>query len=151
MRHTFGSWDPSVAADFVGKWEGCRLDAYRCHAGIWTIGYGHTEGVTEGMTITQEQAEALLVEDIAKAQRGLAPYVNVKVSEGQFIALASLAFNVGASYVAQKCPKLMRAVNCGDVDEAAHQMLDIVKAGGQVLPGLVKRRRAEAALFLEEV
>lgn len=151
MRHTFGSWDPSVAADFISKFEGCRLEAYKCPAGIWTIGYGHTGGVQDGDTCSQDQADAWLVEDIRAAQKALAPFVNVKVSESQFIALVSLAFNVGASYVTRKCPKLMRALNAGEFEEASKQFLDIVKANGVVLPGLVKRRRAEAALFLEEV
>lgn len=150
VMHPFGAWSPALAAKFIEDWEGRRLAAYKCSAGVWTIGVGHTDGVAEGMTITQQQADAWLIEDIAKAQRELAKFINVKVSEGQFIALVSLAFNVGAANVVQKCPKLMRAVNCGDVDEAAHQMLDIVKAGGQVLPGLVKRRKAEAVLFLKE-
>lgn len=149
-KHSYGSWKPEEAADFIASWEGCELTAYRCPAGIWTVGYGHTAGVTEGMRVTEEEARWLLVEDIAETQKRLAPYVNAKVSRGQFVALTSLAFNVGPGYLTTKCPKLMRALNCGDVEEAAHQFLDIVKAGGQVLPGLVKRRKAEAALFLGE-
>lgn len=150
MNHSFGSWDPSVAAEFIGKWEGCRLDAYRCPAGVWTVGYGHTAGVTAGMTISQEQADAWFVEDIAKAQRELAKFVNVPVTRGQFIALVSLAFNVGANYVIRRCPRLMRAVNAGDIDAAAYEFLDINRAGGVVLEGLTRRRKAEAALFLGE-
>lgn len=150
MRHTFGSWDPSVAADFICKFEGGRLEAYKCPAGIWTIGYGHTGGVQDGDTCSQDQADAWLVEDIANVQKALAPFVNVRVTEGQFIALTSLAFNVGPAYVTRKCPKLMRALNAGEFEEASKQFLDIVKSNGVVLPGLVKRRRAEAALFLGE-
>lgn len=149
-RHNFGSWDPAVARDFIAKWEGLRLKAYRCSAGVWTIGYGHTDGVTEGMTCTKEDAERWLVEDIRKSQMGLARYVNVRLTEGQFIALVSLAFNVGASYVAYKCPRLMRAVNADDPDAAADEFLDINKANGVVVEGLTRRRKAEASLFLEE-
>ena len=66
------------------------------------------------------------------------------------MALVSLAFNVGVSYVVHQCPKLMRALNAGDVEQAAHQFLDITKAGGKELPGLVRRRKSEAKLFLGE-
>lgn len=150
-RHNFGSWDPAVARDFIAKWEGLRLEAYRCSAGVLTIGYGHTEGVTEGMTCTKDDADRWLVEDIRKAQRGLAPYVNVRLTEGQFIALVSLAFNVGAPYVAHKCPRLMRAINADDLDAAADEFLDINKANGVVIDGLTRRRKDEASLFLGEV
>lgn len=149
-RHAFGSWDPAEAASFIEQFEGRRLTAYLCPAGVWTIGVGHTGGVTEGQTCTDEEADAWLLDDIEAAQKALAPYVNVRVTRGQFVALVSLAFNVGASYVTRKCPKLMRALNAGEFEEAAKQFLDIVKANGVVLPGLVKRRRAESALFLEE-
>lgn len=149
-RHAFGSWDPAEAASFIEQFEGRRLTAYLCPAGVWTIGVGHTGGVTEGQTCTDEEADAWLLDDIEAAHKALAPYVNVRVTRGQFVALVSLAFNVGASYVTRKCPKLMRALNAGEFEEAAKQFLDIVKANGVVLPGLVKRRRAESALFLEE-
>ena len=82
--------------------------------------------------------------------KALAPFVNVHVTEGQYVALVSLAFNVGASYVVHNCPRLMRALNAGDVEQAAHQLLDITKAGGKELPGLVRRRKSEAKLFLGE-
>ena len=149
-RHAFGSWDPAEAASFIEQFEGRRLTSYLCPAGVWTIGVGHTGGVTEGQTCTDEEADAWLLDDIEAAQKALAPYVNVRVTRGQFVALVSLAFNVGASYVTRKCPKLMRALNAGEFEEAAKQFLDIVKANGVVLPGLVKRRRAESALFLDE-
>ena len=93
----------------------------------------------------------MLREDVEEVKRGLAPFVNVHVTEGQFIALVSLAFNVGVSYVVHKCPKLMRAVNAGDdEEEAARQFLDVNKANGKVLPGLTRRRQAEAKLYLGE-
>ena len=93
----------------------------------------------------------MLREDIEEVKRGLAPFVNVHVTEGQFVALVSLAFNVGVSYVVHQCPRLMRALNAGDCEACANEFLDIVKANGVTLPGLVKRRREEAKLFLSEV
>lgn len=105
----FGEYSAEVAMDFIEAWEGCRLQAYKCPADIWTIGVGHTKDVTEHDEITYEQARELLREDIEEVKRGLVPFVNVHVTEGQFIALVSLAFNVGVSYVVHKCPKL----SCG--------------------------------------
>ena len=144
----FGEYSAEVAMDFIEAWEGCRLQAYKCPADIWTIGVGHTKDVTEHDEITYEQSRELLRKDIEAVVKALAPFVNVHVTEGQYVALVSLAFNVGASYVVHNCPRLMRALNAGDVEQAAHQFLDITKAGGKELPGLVRRRKSEAKLFL---
>jgi lysozyme len=146
----FGEYSAEVAMDFIEAWEGCRLTAYKCPAGIWTIGVGHTKDVAEHDEITYEQSREILYSDIEEVKRGLAPFINVLVTKGQFIALVSLAFNVGVGYVIHQCPKLMRALNAGDVDAAAHEFLDINKADGRVLPGLTRRRQSEARLFLEE-
>lgn len=146
----FSEYSVDLAADFIEAWEGCRLTAYKCPAGIWTIGVGHTQEVTEHDEITYEQSRELLRKDIEAVVKALAPFVNVHVTEGQYVALVSLAFNVGASYVVHNCPRLMRALNAGDVEQAAHQFLDITKAGGKELPGLVRRRKSEAKLFLGE-
>ena len=148
---TFGEYAPECAMDFIEAWEGCKLVAYMCPAGIWTIGVGHTQDVTEHDEITHEQARELLRQDIEEVKRELAPFVNVHVTEGQYVALVSLAFNVGASYVVHQCPRLMRSLNAGDVDACANEFLDINRAGGKVLAGLTERRRAEAKLFLSEV
>ena len=126
------------------------MQAYKCPAGVWTIGVGHTKGVTEHDEITYEQSRELLRKDIEEVKRGLAPFVNIHVTEGQFIALVSLAFNVGVSYVVHKCPKLMQALNAGDVEACAHEFLDIDSANGVKLPGLTRRRQSEARLFLGE-
>lgn len=146
----FGEYQPELAMDFIEAWEGCKLTAYKCPAGVWTIGVGHTKGVTEHDEITYEQSRELLRKDIEEVKRGLAPFVNIHVTEGQFIALVSLAFNVGVSYVVHKCPKLMQALNAGDVEACAHEFLDIDSANGVKLPGLTRRRQSEARLFLGE-
>ncbi len=147
---TFGEYSAESAMDFIEAWEGCKLTAYKCPAGIWTIGCGHTKDVTEHDEITYEQSRKMLREDIEEVKRGLAPFVNIHVTEGQFIALVSLAFNVGVSYVVHKCPKLMQALNAGDVEACAHEFLDIDSANGVKLPGLTRRRQSEARLFLGE-
>lgn len=140
--------DTAKAADFIAQWEGFEGTAYRCPAGVWTIGYGHTGGVREGDTVTEEEARDILKADIGEVARQLLPYVNVPLTEGQGIALISLAFNVGASYVTGHCPKLMRALNAEDYEGCADEFLDITRAGGAELEGLKRRRQAEHDLFL---
>lgn len=145
------TWPVKLAADFIEQWEGFRETAYLCPAGVLTIGFGHTgPDVKEGRVVTYKEAYAMLIEDLKRYASGLAPWVNVKVTEGQYVALMSLAYNIGVDGVVYKCPKLMRAVNAGDVEEAASQFLDVNKANGKVLPGLTRRRQAEAKLFLGE-
>ena len=146
----FGEYSVESAMDFIEAWEGCKLTAYKCPADIWTIGVGHTKDVTEHDEITYEQSRELLRQDLEDVKRGLAPFVNVHVTEGQFVALVSLAFNVGVSYVVHQCSRLMRALNAGDVEACAREFLDITKANGVELPGLIRRRQAEARLFLGE-
>lgn len=147
---TFGEYSAESAMDFIEAWEGCKLTAYKCPAGIWTIGVGHTQDVTEHDEITYEQSRDLLRRDLELVKHDLARFINVGVTQGQFVALVSLAFNVGVSYVVHKCPRLMRALNAGDVEKAAHEFLDIDKANGVKLPGLTRRRQSEARLFLGE-
>lgn len=150
-KDTFLSHGPHIACDFIAEWEGFRREAYKCPAGVWTIGYGHTGGVKDGDTIGKSMARELLVDDIRKASEALAPVINVPVTDGQYIALASLAFNVGSNYVKRHCPKLLRCLNAGDDRGAAMQFLDITRCNGVVLKGLVARRKAEAELFFPGV
>ena len=149
---SYYSYDIQPACDFIAKYEGCRLTAYLCPAGVPTICYGHTgPEVRKGMTITQAEADELLRKDVERHVHDFSRYVNVPVTENQFIALTSLVFNCGVSYVVHQCPRLMRSLNAGDVEACAHEFLDINRAGGKVLAGLTERRRAEAKLFLSEV
>lgn len=149
---SYYSYDIQPACDFIAKYEGCRLTAYLCPSGVPTIGYGHTgPEVRKGMTITQAEADELLRKDVERHVHDFSRYVNVPVTENQFIALTSLVFNCGVSYVVHQCPRLMRSLNAGDVEACAHEFLDINRAGGKVLAGLTERRRAEAILFLSEV
>lgn len=142
----FGSFQPAQAAGFISSFEGCRLSAYMCSAGVWTIGYGHTEDVKEGDTCTEEQAKAWLIDDIRETQALLAYYVNVPVTQNEFIALVSLAFNVGVGALMKS--KLLRKLNSGDRDGAAEEFLDFDLANGKRVAGLTRRRKAEHDLFL---
>lgn len=142
----FSSYDPAIAIDFIRNEEGCELKAYLCPAGRWTIGYGHTAGVTEGMTISQAHAEELLRADVIDRAGRMASYIKAPVTKWQYIALVSLSFNVGD--LRRKAPKLLHYLNAGQEDKAAHEFLDIVKAGGVPSKGLKTRREKEAKLFL---
>lgn len=141
---SFGSYSYELAMAFVKAEETLRLKAYKCPKGVWTIGWGHTGGVKEGDTCTKAQADAWIRSDLQSAQTALAKYINVSVSESQFIALLSLAYNLGAQGVVDKCPKMLRALNAKDYDEAAEEFLDVTNGG---LAGLVARRRREADLM----
>lgn len=142
----FSSYNPNVAIDFIRNFEGCRLKAYQCSAGRWTIGYGHTAGVTEGMIISQAHAEELLKSDVIDCATRMASYIKAPVTKWQFIALVSLSFNVGD--LRRKAPKLLHNLNSRQEDKAALEFLDICCTGGQVVPGLKTRREKEAKLFL---
>ena len=144
----FGSYQPSLAEGFVSGWEGERLTAYPCSAGVWTIGFGHTKGVKQGDTCTEEQARAWLLEDLADAQMRLARYINVPVTQNEFIALVSLVFNVGVGNLSRS--KLLRKLNSGDREGAAEEFLDFDLANGKRLAGLTRRRKAEHDLFLQD-
>lgn len=143
--NSWGSYNPSIASDFVKRWEGRELKAYQCSAGKWTIGYGHVNGVQEGDEISPAEAEQLLVEDLTAISDGLNRLVNVPVSESQYIALLSLAFNIGAT--ALKKSTLLFHLNHGRYDEAAEEFDKWVYASGKVSEGLKHRRAAERALF----
>ncbi len=129
----------------IRQFEGLRLLAYKCAAGVWTIGYGSTAGVKPGQSITAERAEELLREDVARFEAAVSRLVTVPLSQGQFDALVSFAFNLGAKALEKST--LLRLLNAGDYSGAAAQFDRWVYASGKKLSGLVKRRAAERALF----
>ena len=131
--------------ELIRHFEGCRFDAYLCPAGVWTIGYGHTADVKEGDSIDQEAAEAFLIEDLETFERNVTNLVKVPLTQQQFDALVSWTFNLGAGNLAEST--LLKKLNNYQYAEVPEQMMRWVRAGGQVLEGLVKRRAAEAALF----
>lgn len=144
-KDAFLSHGAHIAADFIARWEGFRREAYKCPAGVWTIGYGHTKGVKEGDEISPAEAEQLLVEDLTAIADDLNRLVNVPVSEGQYIALLSLAFNIGGT--ALKKSTLLFHLNHKRYDEAAEEFDKWIYAGGKVSEGLKRRRAAERKLF----
>lgn len=135
-----------AARRLVIDFEGFSSRAYQCPAGVWTIGYGFTAGVQPGDTITREQAEARLDRELAEFGAGVARLLTRPATPNQFGAMASLAFNVGLAAFARS--SVLRLHNAGDFEGAARAFAMWNKAGGKVLPGLVRRRAAEADLYL---
>lgn len=132
----------------IKQFEGCRLAAYQCSAGVWTIGYGHTAGVYKGMKISQAQADEYLKQDVAKFEKYInnpsyVPFTD-KLNQNQFDALVSFAFNLGQGNVKKLCTG--RVMN-----QIPSAMQQYCKAAGKTLSGLQRRRKAEAALYNKKV
>lgn len=138
---------PSQACvDLVKSFEGFRANAYKCPAGVWTVGYGTTENVQPGDTVTEAEAEELLLNDLTDAAVAIDELVDVPITQRQFDALASLIYNIGRE--AFRNSTLLRLLNGGrGIHEVGAQFLRWNKSNGQVLPGLSRRRAAEAVLF----
>ncbi len=132
----------------IKRWEGLRLEAYRCPAQRWTIGYGHTKTAFAGMKISAEEAERLLRVDLAEFERHVNRMVEaVPVTQGQYDALVSMAYNMGPSVV--RSSPVLRELEQGNVATAAAAIPQYCKTiGGVMLPGLLNRRCDELRLFL---
>jgi lysozyme len=129
----------------IKKFEGCELEAYQDAVGVWTIGYGHIKGVKEGMTITKEQAEEMLLEELVEYENYVLEAVNHQLDQCMFDALVSWTYNLGPSNL--NASTMLKVLNAGDYDGVPEQIKRWNKAGGKVLTGLVRRREAEALLF----
>jgi lysozyme len=130
--------------NLIKGFEGLRLQAYLCPAGVWTIGYGHTKGVRKGDVCTEEDAEQMLRDDLIGFERCVTENVEVPLAQNQFDALVSFAFNVGCG--AFKGSTLLRKLNAGD-PSASDELLRWTKAGGVEVDGLVARRHGEREIF----
>lgn len=140
----------TIGRSLITEFEGLRLTAYRCSAGVLTIGVGHTSAagapkVSAGMTITRADADAILSRDLATFERAVAAAVKVPVNQNQFDALVSLAFNIGERAFGRST--LVKRLNAGRFDEAADQFAAWNKVNGKPVAGLTRRRTAEAKLF----
>ena len=135
------------------KFEGCKLTAYRCPANVCTIGYGHTTAagapsVSDGMKITQQQADDILSRDLVKFETAVYNMVQQPLNQNQFDVLVDFAYNAGAG--ALKSSTLLKKVNAGNFNEVPAELMKWTKGkipgkGMQVLPGLLRRRQAESA------
>ena len=134
--------------ELIKRFEGLRLKAYKCPAGVLTIGFGHTRGVLENKTITEKEAVKLLKEDLEIFEKAVKNFTKIPINQNEYDALVSFVYNIGQT--AFKNSTLLKKLNNGDKIGAANQFLRWNKAGGKVLNGLVKRREAEKKLFEEK-
>ena len=139
---------PPAIEILVKQFEGCKLKAYRCPAGVCTIGYGHTSAagapkVVDGMTITQAQAEDILKRDIVKYEIAVMDLVKVKLTQNQFDVLTDFAYNAGVG--ALQSSTMLKKINAGQFDAVPVELMKWTKGGPEkkTLPGLVRRRQAE--------
>lgn len=138
-----------IGAQLVRSFEGFSATPYLCPAGYWTIGYGHVIRAGETFTtITQDEAERLLVEDLSKAELAVCRLCPVALTDDQFAALVDFTFNLGSGALQRS--RLRAVVNRGDHDEVPEELFRWVYAGGQKLLGLIRRRTAEALLYGRE-
>jgi len=132
----------------IKKFEGLRLKAYLCPAGLWTIGYGHTKNVKKGDIITEYRADKFLLDDLMWVETTVNTLVKVLLTQNQYDALVSLVFNIGGLNF--KKSTLLRELNMGNYDSASDQFLLWRKSEGKVLNGLERRRAEEKRLFDDE-
>lgn len=131
--------------NLIKSFEGCKLKAYLCPANVWTIGYGHTNGVYKGMTITQEQADKYFLDDIKPIEEYLNS-LNVELTQGQYDALVSFTYNLGLGKL--KSSTLLKCVKAKQFKAAAEQFAKWIYVNNKVSKGLINRRDKEKDLFL---
>ncbi len=137
--------------ELIKRFEGLELKAYPDSVGVWTIGYGWTQAVdgkkiAPGMKIDQATADRLLKCGVVQYEQGVNQLVKVRITQGQFDALVSFAYNLGLRSLSTST--LLRKLNNGDTQGAADEFGRWVNAGGKRLDGLVTRRAAERRMFL---
>ena len=135
-----------IGRNLIKSFEGYRSEAYLCPAGKWTIGYGHTRGVSEGDTCTKEQADLFLQEDLREAEMTVES-TGLNLSQLQFDALVSLVYNIGSGnfYESTLLKRLKASTAASESLEEAWKRWKY--AGGEVMNGLVRRRAAEWSLY----
>jgi len=136
--------------ELIKNHEGLVLKAYLCPAGVWTIGYGHTAGVKSWDSISPEQAEEFLKQDLKSSEMSVMRLVQKPLNQNQFDALVSFVFNVGAGNF--QSSTLLKRVNANPNNpDIRGEFGRWIHGGGKVLPGLIKRRKEEADLFFSNI
>ncbi len=139
--------DLTLCYALIRRFEGCRLKAYQDQVGVWTIGYGTTEGVHSGMVIDQQTAESLMEKDVQYRAQLLTEWITVPVSDNEMDAMISLAYNIGLHAFHRS--HLLFNLNSGHPKlQVADNFLSWIYAGGRVNQGLVNRRGVERSTFL---
>ena len=123
--------------ELIKKFEGCKLKSYKCPAGVWTIGYGHTEDIKEGDIVSPEEANKLLRADVFKFEEYVTDNVIVNLTQNQF--------DLGVGNLRNST--MLKKLNNADYTSVPFEMKRWNKAGGKTLDGLVRRRQAESLLF----
>ena len=139
----------AAGLQLIKEFEGLRLDSYICPAGVWTVGYGSTgEHVYPGQVISEPEAEELLRKDLWRFEDCVSSRVKVGLTDNEYAALVSFAFNCGCGALQEST--LLRRLNAGEPKPRvfSEELPKWVRGGGQVLPGLVRRRQAEVDLAL---
>ena len=132
--------------NLIKSYEGCRLTAYKCPSNKWTIGYGHTQGVCEGMVITQEQADKFLFEDVQRFVNAVNQYQSrFNFNQNEYDALVSFTYNCGEG-------SLQAVMSCCNTKQEIAEECKLYNRSstGQILNGLVRRREEEYKLFMSE-
>ena len=134
--------------ELLKHFEGCELKAYQDSVGVWTIGYGHTKGIYEGLEITQSEAEKMLQDELPEYEGYVTDKVVPMLQQHEFDALVCWVYNLGPTNLSSST--MLKKLNAGEFKEVPFQMKRWDKAGGQPLLGLTRRRNAEALLFKGE-
>ena len=135
------------AINLIKNFEGLRTKSYICPAGVRTIGYGHVLAANDNRNnISEKEAEKLLRQDVAKSETSVLRNVVVSLTQGQFDALVSFTYNLGNAALQRST--LRQKINRHEHEEVPKELRRWVYAGGRVLLGLVKRREAEAEIYL---
>ena len=132
----------------IKEYEGCKLNAYKCPAGFWTIGYGQTKGIKKGMQWTQKQAEDDLLDTAMNTIKEAIQLSPILANESMYkqVAIADFLYNLGATNY--NASKLKLRVNQGNWIASSTEIKKWTRSKGEILPGLVKRRQREADLLL---
>ena len=134
--------------ELLQHFEGCELKAYQDSVGVWTIGYGHTKGIYEGLEITQSEAEKMLIDELPEYEGYITDKVGPMLQQHEFDALVCWVYNLGPTNLSSST--MLKKLNAGEFKEVPFQMKRWDKAGGKTLLGLTRRRNAEALLFKDE-
>ena len=132
--------------DLVKHFEGLVLEAYKCPAGVWTIGYGHTKDVQPGDSWSEDHADHMLEVEMEEYEKYINDLVEVELNQNQFDAMVSWVYNLGVGNL--QSSTLLKVLNAGDYAGVPEQIMRWNKAGGKTLEGLTRRRQAEAVLFV---
>lgn len=136
-----------LAESLIMHWEGLFLHAYQDEVGVWTIGYGTTEGIHSGMTCTKDQAIQWMRNEMKQCASSILSVIRAPVNSAELSAMISLTYNIGIGAFSHST--LVRRLNAGEPRlDVANEFLRWVYAGGRVLNGLVARRREERSVFL---